>query len=258
MTLLKVERDVAGAGGSPQPARILPLNLESTSPWRSAQPLMVGLPLPRDLLRDATATQLRDASGQLVACQGQALARWPDGSVRWLLLDFIAAACDRPRQGWTLHLGRGAILSPRPLTITPTATGFLIHTGVARFQLDSAGPSLTASAVEGEAELVWPARPCISLTDPKGATTEPTSDRSELETAGPLRATVRLEGRFRGRVGARFMARFSFFAGTALVRIDLTIHNPQRAKHSSGLWDLGDAGSLFFGDLSLQFFLGGT
>jgi hypothetical protein len=72
-----------------------------------------------------------------------------------------------------------------------------------------------------------------------------------------VRATIRLEGKFRGRVPARFVARLSFHAGTALVRIDFTLHNPNRARHPGGLWDLGDSGSMLFSDLSLRVPLGG-
>src|SRR5262249_8410801 len=48
-----------------------------------------------------------------------------------------------------------------------------------------------------------------------------------------------------------------FFAGLGLVRIRFTVHNPQRARHPGGLWDLGDAGSMYFRDLSLQMALRG-
>src|SRR5262249_52873017 len=37
-----------------------------------------------------------------------------------------------------------------------------------------------------------------------------------------------------------------------LVRLRLTVHNPDRARHPGGVWDLGDRGSMFFRDLSLE------
>ena len=42
------------------------------------------------------------------------------------------------------------------------------------------------------------------------------------------------------------------------MRFDLTVHNPRRASHPGGLWDLGDAGSVFFRDLSLGLRLRGA
>src|SRR5262249_11525472 len=77
------------------------------------------------------------------------------------------------------------------------------------------------------------------------------------EAHGPVRATLLLEGTFCSRLPCCFTARCCFFAGTALVRIRLTIRNPNRARHPSGLWDLGDPGSMLFRDLSLVFGVGG-
>jgi hypothetical protein len=73
-----------------------------------------------------------------------------------------------------------------------------------------------------------------------------------VETSGPVRATVRLEGSFGGSARWRFVARLCFFAGTGLVRLRLTLHNPRRARHRGGVWDLGDPGSVLFRDLSLE------
>jgi hypothetical protein len=50
-------------------------------------------------------------------------------------------------------------------------------------------------------------------------------------------------------------ARLHFFAGSAAVRIELTIRNPRRAAHPGGLWDLGDAGSIYLKDVAIRFAL---
>ena len=91
------------------------------------------------------------------------------------------------------------------------------------------------------------------------AVCHPQIERYELEANGPVRATVLFEGTIKGRRRNRyrFRARLSFFSGLSLVRIELTLHNPRRARHRGGLWDLGDPGSLFFRDLSLQLALAG-
>jgi hypothetical protein len=73
-----------------------------------------------------------------------------------------------------------------------------------------------------------------------------------------VQAVVRLEGSFPGRAPLRVVARLGFFAGTGLVRLALTVHNPRRARHRGGLWDLGDPGSVLFRDLSVELCLGGT
>ena len=46
--------------------------------------------------------------------------------------------------------------------------------------------------------------------------------------------------------------RLSFFAGLGTVTAELEVTNPRAAKHPGGAWDLGDPGSAFIRDLSIE------
>jgi hypothetical protein len=46
-----------------------------------------------------------------------------------------------------------------------------------------------------------------------------------------------------------------FVAGSATVRVDVTLRNPQRADHPGGFWELGDPGSLYLREASVVFAL---
>jgi hypothetical protein len=48
------------------------------------------------------------------------------------------------------------------------------------------------------------------------------------------------------------LARFSFFADCGLVRSELMLHNARAAKHTGGLWDLGDAAAWHFSEFALE------
>src|SRR5262249_22931554 len=66
---------------------------------------------------------------------------------------------------------------------------------------------------------------------------------------GPLRTCLRLKGYTSTAYEPEtpyvdFEARLHFVAGSAAVRIELTLRNSRRAAHPGGLWDLGDAGSV--------------
>ncbi|MBI4680235.1 MAG: hypothetical protein HY753_03230, partial [Nitrospirae bacterium] len=83
----------------------------------------------------------------------------------------------------------------------------------------------------------------------------------EFETVGAVRSTAKFEGIFSssdGTVIAEYIARMSFYFGKNIVKMDFTIKNPKAAKHPGGLWDLGDPGSVFFKDLSMQVSLKST
>src|SRR5437868_1240523 len=64
--------------------------LDSPAEARAAQPVTVGLPFPRGALPWPGPVTLADTTGRPVPVQAEPLARWPDGSVRWLLVDFVA------------------------------------------------------------------------------------------------------------------------------------------------------------------------
>ena len=57
---------------------------------RRAWPVTRGIPLPRGTAADAEALRLQDPRGRGVPLQGRALSRWPDGSIKWVLVDFQA------------------------------------------------------------------------------------------------------------------------------------------------------------------------
>ncbi|MBC8354348.1 MAG: hypothetical protein H8E66_20325 [Planctomycetes bacterium] len=53
------------------------------------------MPLQRGALFDPDTTTLIDPEGQQQPLQTEVLSRWPDGSVRWLLLDFQVSLAAR-------------------------------------------------------------------------------------------------------------------------------------------------------------------
>src|ERR1700722_9642419 len=67
------------------------LSIEAHQPdRREREPVTCGLPCPPQWLSDPSRLLLRDANGNPVPLQTRVLDRWPDGSVRWLLLDWQA------------------------------------------------------------------------------------------------------------------------------------------------------------------------
>jgi hypothetical protein len=248
-------------GQRPEPSWLtdgLPLLIECAGGCRTAQPLTAGIPVPKGSLNDPVTLCLLDAGGRPVPSQTEVLARWPDGSVKWLLLDFVAPSLSGGCERWLLR-GRPERTGPGPaerLRILDSTAGVVVETGAVAVHLSPAALPFARVLTGGE-DLLEPASVRTVLTDAKGRSGSPRVERVVVEDRGPVRATVRLEGRFGGRIPARFVARLCFFAGTALVRLRLTLHNPKRARHRGGLWDLGDSGSMFFRELAVEMALRG-
>jgi len=234
----------------------IPLIVESPIATIGVQPATVGVPFPRGLLDRTSRLILLDSKGAAVPLQAKPSARWPDGSIQWALLDFPVAPTPAGEAEWRLTIGDEPARNEPPATggiaIREAAEALIVDTGAARFHLNRRrlGP-VNQVEIDGNRLLDEPLA-AVALTDAKGRVRSPRVDRIEVEERGPVRATIRFEGALRGRGRPhRFEARVSLFAGAALVRVELAIHNPRRARHRGGLWDLGDPNSLLFRDLSL-------
>jgi hypothetical protein len=245
---------------SAQPSCSVQLFAKSDHPFESRQPATIGIPFPKAALRNPAGLTLVDADARAVPLQALPLVLWPDGSVKWLLVDFVLDSLPGKAEFWTL--GRAETtpyLTPDDsLRVHESAEGIAVNTGAATFHLDRSALLPFARVVVDGKDVIAPGSSGTLLTDPKGRIGRPRIKRSVIEARGPVRATVRLEGTWDGRVPCRFVARLCFFAGTGLARLRLTVHNPNRAEHPRGLWDLGDRGSMLFRDLSLELGLAGN
>ena len=65
---------------------------------RTCEPITVGIPMPRGLVTEPRQIALVDGDGKPVPLQALPTERWPDGSVRWALLDFQANGAGGRRQ----------------------------------------------------------------------------------------------------------------------------------------------------------------
>jgi|GEM_PF-128229 len=240
------------------PAKLsIPLTLENLANADGSQPATLGLPFPRGALSRTSFLRLVDSEGRPVPLQARALNHWPDGSVRWTLLDFLIPATRKAKDVWRLDLlFRPEPLSTATLDIQRSADSIIINTGTATFHIGRDNVPLRQAVVRGK-DLLKPNSARLVLTDVKGRQAAFVVERLLLENRGPLRATVLLEGLVRGSP-LRLAIRLCFYAGSSQVGLNVTLHNPRRARHRQGLWDLGDAGSILFKELALELEVAGS
>lgn len=225
---------------------------------RAAAPVRIGIPFPRNALMRAQDVAVIDGAGRPMPCQTAALQVWPDRSVRWLLVD----ACARigPNEASCLYVvprPETAGQSPEPafpLLLSEQGPKICVNTGAAVFSVSATGPALLSSVRIGATEILSEDGVRLRLLSGGIAGIGVITESLLIEERGPLRATLVAEGGFCAgarRLPLRYRARLSFQAGARSVQLELTVHNPQAARHVGGLWDLGDAGSVFFKDLSV-------
>src|SRR6185295_12171560 len=93
---------------------------------RVGEPITVGVPFPRGAVKDAARIALVE-DDRAVAVQALPTELWPDGSIRWALLDFQATGTFAPERRYHLTLdGGGAALHAPRVKITEAADTIVV------------------------------------------------------------------------------------------------------------------------------------
>ena len=211
----------------------------------------LGVPLPRGWLDEAIGVRLLDRStGAAVPTQSRVLRRWPDRSVRWLLVDTRI----EPGEGAALELatvnesGPADAAAPVRATVRADETVEIVD-AARRFVVGGQGQS-TLCELFDRGEPAWSAR--LVLHGAWHMRTEAHVGSVRVLDDGPVRTTVEVSGRFRSGCPLEFTARVGILHGVDGVRIQVRVRNPRAAVHRGGLWDLGDPGSWRFEDVSVE------
>jgi hypothetical protein len=223
---------------------------------RVNEPVTVGIPLPKGRVFDSVKMALYNSSNERIALQSAVLAHWSDGSVQWILLDFLANVAPNTTVEYTLKdcVEPSSVMHEKSINIQESSSSIVVDTGYVLFCLSPTIFSPFEQIIIQGHSVLDKLGSSVVLLDEKGEAYQPCVCSYTIETAGPLRTTFCMQGIFRGAAQesfARFVARLSFYAGSGLVELRFTIHNPRAATHPGGLWDLGDVGSVYFRDLTV-------
>src|SRR5207248_10365684 len=120
-----------------------------------AWPALASVPLPRGRVRSAEALWLAAPGGDPALAQMRALERWPDGSVRWLLVDFLADVARGAHATYTLRDGKRpkAASSPRLRMDTARDGSRTLDSGVLRATVPARDAALLSPVAAGAAPL---------------------------------------------------------------------------------------------------------
>ena len=216
---------------------------------RSSWPVTSGIPFGRGVLLNTNHLALSDAEGQPVPLQTESLAKWSDGSIRWLLLDFpVTVAANKSAQFRLRFDGNVQADAPAgplamPLSVGESEGVVDIDTGVMRLQvskrrfrlLDRVWLDTTGDGEFSDEERITASQGAgIELNTPDGQVFRADSGPCQvtIEQRGPIRACLRIEGDHRGPSGKmfRFIVRLHAWRGQPYVKLHYTFINDNRRQ----------------------------
>jgi hypothetical protein len=226
---------------------------------RRNEPVRIGIPAARGLLRGEHALRLSDSSGRPQPIAGRALDRWSDGSIRWLLIDFrVDHDGGHEAARYELDWNETPPHAIGPVVrLRDEAGAIAIDTGAANFRLRAGGRFPFEEVLVDTAAALDVVASGMSIEDEHGACTI-TVPELLVEESNDLRAVVRGAGWASREGGERIvdlLVRLHFTAGSPAVQFEVTLRNTRAAAHSGGFWELGDPGSVFLRDVTMSFAL---
>ena len=196
-------------------------------------PVTTGVPFPRGRLADLDRVRLMSDDNEMAA-QVSLAARWPDGSVKWLLVSFQAELPGGGQSNYQLQFGSRVDRkdAEKGISIQDTPDGISVDTGTLSFLVDKGGN--LADIIRDGKRLTPPGEVCRTAAqdaDGNPYTTAGQEARLEIEELGPLRAVIKATSRLvdsKGKSLLRIEKRIEAYRGRAFLRVHHTfvVDNP--------------------------------
>jgi hypothetical protein len=228
-----------GRAGSIRLERV-PVELqEEAGVTRESAAVSFGFPLPQGGLFDLGQLRVRTAAGAERPAQFTATAFWPDGSLKWVLVDYTARVAAKELLRDTVELGsdvRGTP-SPSPLLVDEAAERLTVVTGPLKVAIDKRRFQLFQSVwLDHNRDGRFDAQELVAASAPEGVRLVDEKGRAftlsgrapesvRIEQRGPQKVVVRVAGPYADAAGQcymRYVARLVFRAGLPQVTVVFT------------------------------------
>lgn len=197
-----------------------------------------GVPFPLGELKDLKNIKMRNAYGEDIPYQAKVLAFWPDQSIKWITLSFLATLPPGGGAGYFLDYGPNlqSLDFASPLKVMEDKDSIKVNTGTLEAVLskksfylfdevfidqNANGIFEPNESITSHAELILGFRGKEFRTDLDSKTY-----KLEVEEKGSQRAVIRASGWFQSEDGARYcqaIVRYYFYQGKSSVRVSHTL-----------------------------------
>ncbi len=217
---------------------------------RKGEAVTSGVPFARGVAKDVSKLCAK-LGGRKIPAQFTKTVPWKDGSVRWALLD---TQVDLPAGGKVFLTVDDSGASPAPASpvkVDDGADAVKVSTGALDFVVNKKKFNLFESLKVGGKELVTAkGRGLVLIKTDGGEVVAAVPDKVALEHAGPMKAIVKLRGKFPGyhRNMLQYTVRITAYAGQKYLKLHTWLENsgkygytgrPEWANFSGMYVDLG-------------------
>lgn len=212
---------------------------------RHSAPVRSGVPFPQGVLGSSRTMRLLDSSDNEVMLQTRTLGRWPDGTVKWAVVDFQADVGALSEAEYTLEYGSavGRGMFETPLRVSEDASGVTVDTGRLRVRWDRSEFGPFSEITRGGERYIDGSEVVVTGTNGREyRSSNMKAEALEVEERGPVHCVVRAEGSHVSKDGERLLRsvfRVHAYAGAGYVRIDHTFENDNSER------DFADIASMY-------------
>ncbi|MHC4872788.1 MAG: exo-rhamnogalacturonan lyase family protein [Planctomycetota bacterium] len=184
---------------------------DNISTYSGKQPIIFGMPFPENFLKINDDKTVVDSKGNEVPCQFETAATWTEKKqyIKWLLIDCFAEIKNGKAEELSLVIGKKS--QPKNIIKTALSPGMVkVDTGKRVFAFDKNGGNfgkfifITGAGKEYNA----------GINDKNW--------KIELEKEGPVRAVVKMSGKYtdkKGKYLAAFTTRIRLYANSSQIKV---------------------------------------
>ena len=214
---------------------------EPTENARQAWPATIGMPFSRGVLADSGDLALYGPDGGSVTLQADTFSRWPDGSVKWATLSWLADTRVAGDSVYTLRPGGERAPAASPLVrVEETAASWRIEAGALAFDVAKDAADLLQNVgydrngdgiVADDERIASEEQSNLTVVGEDGTlyTCGPPDEAGLLvEQNGPVQAIVKWSGSLvdgEGAPGWSYLARVRLWKGMPVLAINVTVGN---------------------------------
>jgi len=204
-------------------------------------PISRGIPFPAGTVSEDTHLSMLDDKGEAVPCATRALTTWKDGSVQWMLVDFLTSMVPRAADvTYSVAVGQIPAAPGNPVVLKESNDAIMLDNGITTLVVRKSGGALIDQlTVHGRPVIASGSQSDIVLTAEGQKLFRASADpnrRVVIENANPVRATLKVTGTHVAGDDATLLdyeVRLRLWANNSYIEIDHTFIN--REENPAGI-----------------------